>query len=374
MRVCELQPGPGGYLILGAWVFAEQIGLPIPAAPALVAAGALTGAGRFQVGLAMAIAVAASVLADFLWYRAGILGSGAINRFRQRHPHSKTLDRAEQLAARYGSRTLLFGKFVPGLSLVAPPLCGISGTRVPRFLLFDGAGASIWAACWMGIGYFIGIGGRPISLSPMVCVELCAGIAMIWAIGHLSTKLRKRSSSPPADTSLTSAYREIPDRLTWLASLIGGPQSGGPDPRCEPLCPLEADNPFFNRWSTVWFRKLVIARALGSVAAELKDSARRTAPLKCPRTRPRPLPSAAPWELERALRAVDLFPRCVILLTMIEELSLDDTAVLLDADKQRIDTVRAIGMAELYKNLTHQQGQAPERRPALAAMSQGALS
>ena len=91
MRLSAIHTGPGGYLILGAWVFAEQIGLPLPATPALLAAGALAAAGRLNAAVVVATAVAASVLADYLLFRAGALGGDAVNRFLRRHGNSNLL-------------------------------------------------------------------------------------------------------------------------------------------------------------------------------------------------------------------------------------------------------------------------------------------
>lgn len=74
--------------MLFAWVF-EQIGLPLPAAPMLVAAGAVAAGGSLNVMLVVVVALAASVLADYLWYRAGAFGSDTVNRFLRRHPNAR---------------------------------------------------------------------------------------------------------------------------------------------------------------------------------------------------------------------------------------------------------------------------------------------
>ena len=73
MRAISMLPGPQGYTILFLWVFAEQIGLPIPAAPALLAAGALAVGGHLHLLPALIVTLTACVLADGLWYRAGSL-------------------------------------------------------------------------------------------------------------------------------------------------------------------------------------------------------------------------------------------------------------------------------------------------------------
>jgi len=377
MRVGALQTGPGGYLILGAWVFAEQIGLPIPAAPALLAAGALAAVERLNASLALAAAVGASVLADYLWYRAGAAGSGVLDRFLQRNPRSKMLRLAEQLAARYGSRALLFAKFVPGLSLAAPPLIGLSGTGAAQFLIFDGLGSLIWAGCWVGIGYCAGSGAAsdPLRFTPRPCAMLCAafalGVVAFRLAGALINRLRRRSHMFAIDERLVRIYRENPSQLAWMSNLIGGEIESAADPTFVPACTREAANPFFPRWMTVWSRKLVLAKALGGVTAELRDSARRTASLDRPKVPSRRLTAIDSYQIERALLAIDLFPRCVILLTMFEQLSLDDAVVLLDADRELIETARAIAVTELYANLTPHQAWAREpvvATPALAEM------
>ena len=60
-----------GYLVLFAWVFAEQIGLPLPSVPLLLAAGALAGAGRLKVTAVVGLPVVAAVISDVLWYELG---------------------------------------------------------------------------------------------------------------------------------------------------------------------------------------------------------------------------------------------------------------------------------------------------------------
>jgi len=378
MRLSAIHTGPGGYLILGAWVFAEQIGLPLPATPALLAAGALAAAGRLSVAIVVVTAVAASVLADYLWFRAGVLGSDAVNRFLRHHGKSKLLRMAKGLSAQFGTRSLVVAKFIPGISLLAPPLSGVSGTGTAQFLLFDSLGALAWVGCSIGLGYCFERrgGGGLVPVSGQSCAFLCAAFALCVAAvrfgGWLGSKLRKRSLVPPIDATLMRTYNEIPDRLTWLANLITGESRQGPDPAFEPLCSRDSGNPFFHRWSNVWFRKLMPAKTLGRVAAEVKESARRTASLNCPRDGSAPLPLAGRYPLERALLTLDLFPRCVILLTMVEQLSLEDTAILLDADKQLIETTRLMAMAELYASIAHKQGRLSgfptATQPALAGM------
>ncbi len=144
-----------GYIVLFLWVFAEQIGLPLPAVPFLFAAGAMGGSGRLNVGLAIGVAVLASLLSDVTWYEIGRRRGSQILQLLCRislEPDS-CVRRTEDVFARHGARSLLVAKFIPGLSTAAPPLAGIFRMRLRRFLLFDSLGALAWAGAFAGMGY-----------------------------------------------------------------------------------------------------------------------------------------------------------------------------------------------------------------------------
>jgi membrane protein DedA with SNARE-associated domain/rhodanese-related sulfurtransferase len=142
-------------LVLFAAVFAEQVGLPIPAIPVLLAAGALAGAGQLNLGMAVGLGVAACLAGDFIWYYLG--------RHRGRHvlnllcrislePDS-CIRRTETFFGRHGMWSLVSAKFIPGLSTVTPALAGLFGVSVKRFLLYNGLGAFLWIVAFIGLGY-----------------------------------------------------------------------------------------------------------------------------------------------------------------------------------------------------------------------------
>ena len=144
-----------GYVVLLAWVFAEQVGLPIPSMPLLLAAGALAGTGRMSFFASLFCAVLAALAADMLWYQLGRRRGIKILQFLCKislEPDS-CVRRTEGVFAKQGARSLLLAKFLPGLGTVAPPLAGIFHMRAPRFLLFDGLGSMLWAGTFLGLGY-----------------------------------------------------------------------------------------------------------------------------------------------------------------------------------------------------------------------------
>src|SRR5215217_1028830 len=118
-----------GTLVLFAAVLAEQIGLPLPAVPFLIAAGALVGTDQMTLGVAVTTAVAAALLGDQVWYELGRRrGRPVLNWLCQisLEPTS-CVRRTEEFFTRHGARSLVVAKFIPGLSTIAPPLAGIVG-------------------------------------------------------------------------------------------------------------------------------------------------------------------------------------------------------------------------------------------------------
>src|SRR5215468_2192574 len=144
-----------GYLLLFAFVLAEQSGLPVPAVPVLLGVGALTGTGRMSMTLAFAAALAASLPPDVIWYELGRRRGGRVLAVLCRislEPDS-CVRNTENLFLRRGRGALLIAKFFPGLSTVAPPLAGIVGIARWQFLVLDIAAAILWAGTWMALGY-----------------------------------------------------------------------------------------------------------------------------------------------------------------------------------------------------------------------------
>ncbi len=143
-----------GASLLFLVVFVEQIGLPIPAIPLLIAAGALVSAGKMSLPAVLLIPVAASLPPDLAWYYVGRVKGGPVLGFLCRlslEPDS-CVRSTENLFHQHGPRALLVAKFIPGFSTVAPPLAGIVGMRPVTFLAYDAAGALLWAGLCAGVG------------------------------------------------------------------------------------------------------------------------------------------------------------------------------------------------------------------------------
>jgi len=147
-----------GEILLFLYVFADQLGVPIPASPVLIAAGGLAAAGRLSLPGAIGLGVVATLGADLIWYALGRVRGASVLALLCRvslEPDS-CVRRTQDVFLRHGVRFLLFAKFVPGLGTVGPPLAGIVGVGVLRFSLYTALGAFFWVGAWMVLGYAAG--------------------------------------------------------------------------------------------------------------------------------------------------------------------------------------------------------------------------
>lgn len=144
-----------GYAVLFSFVLAEQLGLPVPSTPMLLAAGALGGLGRLNLAIAWPLAVLASLIGDFLWFYLGKTRGMSILRLLCRislEPES-CVRKTKSAYSNQGPKWLLFAKFVPGLSTLAPPMAGMFNVSPLRFIALDSAGAGLWAGAFMLTGW-----------------------------------------------------------------------------------------------------------------------------------------------------------------------------------------------------------------------------
>ena len=178
-----------GYGFLFGYILAVQSGLPIPADPLLLVMGAMAGDHRYSLAACLALALSAALIGDCFWYELGRKRGHSILNFlcRLSLEPDTCVRKTETAFGRNRALTLLFAKFIPGMSLIGMPLAGL--TRMPRwrFLVTDAAGTTLWATTYLLLGMvfhkqvdavinFIGLLGRRAGLT---VVLLLAGYAAI---------------------------------------------------------------------------------------------------------------------------------------------------------------------------------------------------
>ncbi|MFY9674303.1 MAG: VTT domain-containing protein [Terriglobales bacterium] len=144
-----------GYALLAAICFAEAIGLPVPAALAILTAGAVAAYGQLHLYLLFPAAITATLSGDCILYFAGRASGWALLGILCRlsaNPETCILRSAEYFYRR-GKLTLLFAKFIPGINTMSPPLAGSMRMRPQQFLAFDAMGAAIYIGAYTMAGY-----------------------------------------------------------------------------------------------------------------------------------------------------------------------------------------------------------------------------
>lgn len=143
-----------GLPIIFAVIFLEQMGLPIPGVPWLLAAGALAAKGKFHWLLGLDATVLACLFADYTWFYLGRYRGAQVLGLLCRislEPDS-CVRRTVNVFTRYGTRGIVVAKFVPGMSTIIPPLAGMSRLSPAHFFLFDGLASLLYCGSFMLLG------------------------------------------------------------------------------------------------------------------------------------------------------------------------------------------------------------------------------
>lgn len=183
-----------GYFVLFAWVLVEQLGLPLPAAPVLMAAGALSAQQQISFPLALVVAVAAALTADSVWFFIGRRhGHRMLNLICKLSLEPTTcVRRTQDSFGRRRGTLLMSAKFIPGMSTLAPPVAGQNGMGFRQFLLYDAIGSTFWVVVLLTIGRFF---GDLLKRNPQVLNwvgRFSGAILILGVIGFLVARIVRR--------------------------------------------------------------------------------------------------------------------------------------------------------------------------------------
>jgi membrane protein DedA with SNARE-associated domain len=143
------------YLVLLTSGFLERVGAPLLFSPVLVAAGALAAGGHLRFDVAVWIALATCVIGDSLWYEIGRKKGDRVLSMLCRislEPDS-CVRRSKVFFEKGANRTLVFSKWLPGVSHVVPAVAGLSGIDRQHFFVMNSAGSALWIVALMLAGY-----------------------------------------------------------------------------------------------------------------------------------------------------------------------------------------------------------------------------
>jgi membrane protein DedA with SNARE-associated domain/rhodanese-related sulfurtransferase len=135
-------------------VLLSRAGVPFPAWPILLVAGALTAANAALLPILIGTAMAGDMIADVCWYAAGARWGRRVLSLLCKFTLSpdSCVRQTETMFTRMGAGTLLFAKFVPGFSYVAVALSGITGVGFASFVILDGLGSAVYVTVPLVLG------------------------------------------------------------------------------------------------------------------------------------------------------------------------------------------------------------------------------
>lgn len=182
------------YALLFGWVLLEQAGIPVPSVPVMLAAGTMSAAHKLHLAYALPLVTIASLIADSAWYWLGRqYGTRVMNVLCKFSLEAATcVEKTQGTVGKRGAYTLLFAKFVPGLSTMAPPIAGQARIPYVQFLVYDTVGCLIWAGAWLFAGRFFGDVAKRSNEFFGILTHFAAVLVLLMVIGLTIYRLVKR--------------------------------------------------------------------------------------------------------------------------------------------------------------------------------------
>jgi len=193
--------GRWGYVVIFAAMLLENAGLPLPGETVTLLGGYAAGSGQLNLLGVMGAAAGGAVLGDNIGYWVGRrLGWGLIlkvGRWLGQSPAQ--LEKLRDQFLRHAGKSVLLGRFVAVLRVVAGPMAGAVGMPYPKFLLCNVVGATLWATTMVSLAW---LGGRWIPVERMVkgVVEFGLGALVLVTLIVLLPRLLSRFEQRQLDS------------------------------------------------------------------------------------------------------------------------------------------------------------------------------
>src|SRR5436190_7916379 len=182
-----------GYITIFIASLVERLGIPVFTTPVVVGAGLLAASGKLSLALVIMITVVATLLGDWVWFELGRRrGKNVVGLLcRISLARETCIERTKKFSKKHSDYSLLYTKFVPGVSHISPPLAGMSGMSLRRFTSFNFAGTLMWAAALALSGW---LSMRPLEWARIATVVLTVLPVLIAGaiIGNLVWKYSQK--------------------------------------------------------------------------------------------------------------------------------------------------------------------------------------
>ncbi len=204
-----------GYLVIFFWILLDQAGLPLPTGPILLTAGAMAGQQQLDFSTIIIVGLLACIPVDYGWYQLGRLRGGKVLNLLctlSLEPDF-CVKNTEQTFQRMGNFALVFAKFLPGVQTLAPPMSGMSGMSVGRFLILNTLGAVLWLVAFTGTGFLFNTQLESLA-AQFAELGVWSGIILGLAFGaYLLFKLLQRQSFLSSLKMRMLSVEQVNDKL-----------------------------------------------------------------------------------------------------------------------------------------------------------------
>ncbi|HLJ85470.1 MAG TPA: VTT domain-containing protein [Candidatus Angelobacter sp.] len=187
-----------GYITLFLVALTERLGFPLFLTPFVMVAGMLAGAGKLSLGLIILFTAVPAIFVDFCWYWVGKKRGVDMLRLmcRLSLERDSCVRRTQAFTARHAGLSIVYSKFIPGISHLAPPMAGVANIEASQFLFWETFGTLLWTFVFVMAGYAAGIGiPRPtfsqilFGYVPVVVLALVVG-NVAWKFGRKQIFIR----------------------------------------------------------------------------------------------------------------------------------------------------------------------------------------
>ena len=220
-----------GYAVTGAVLFLASVGMPLPAAITLLAAGAAAH-GDLRLGVVLMVATLAAIAGDTVLFFGGrYTGWWLLARMcRVSMNPEACIFSSSGYFYRRGPKTLLFAKFLPGLGAMAAPLAGSLNMRFARFLRMDAAGSLLYCATWVSAGYVFSRFLKQIAIWIERAGHAVLEVILLLVLGYVAAiivftlrsrryKLIEKISAKNLREQMQTLVSEKSDRLVIIADV-----------------------------------------------------------------------------------------------------------------------------------------------------------
>lgn len=189
---------PGGYLMVAALMFLENLFPPIPSEVVMPLAGYAAQRGKLDIFLVTLAGSVGSLAGACFWYAVGRwLGCDRLKRFAAKHGRWLTLtpqevDQADRWFDRHGGKAVFFGRLVPGVRTLISVPAGISDMSFRRFLAYTTAGTLVWTALLAAGGWFLGRNHEQLAAWMSPVSNVIVGAILLWYLYRVATFGRSR--------------------------------------------------------------------------------------------------------------------------------------------------------------------------------------